>query len=129
MNRCVNQDRRGIAAIAMIVLLLIVDLIVVGMVLSGARDQDLTVRRVETVQAFYAAEGGMNMAIRELMENSDEDGDGTIGSISDDGDDGNNPDLGRAAVCVTLVTDAGQTTLTSRGESGEAHREIEAVLE
>jgi hypothetical protein len=128
MRRSTPSARRGIAAVVMVLLLLIVDVIVLGVVLGGAREHDLTARRLETVQAFYAAEGGMNMAIRELMENTDEDGDGGIGSVSDDGDDGNNPELGSATVYVTLATDAGQTTLTSQGESGEARREIEADL-
>ena len=34
------------------------------------------------MQAFYAAEAGMNMAIREMMVGRDEDGDGVIGAVS-----------------------------------------------
>ncbi len=113
----------------MVVMLLLINIIILSIVLGGSRDHLLTQRRVETVQAFYAAEGGMNMAIRELLENSDEDGDGTIGSVSDDGNDGNNPDLGSASLRVTLEADSGQTTLTSQGESGDTHRAVKAVLE
>ena len=112
-----------------IVLLLVVELIIVGMVLGGARDQSLTMRRCETIRAFYAAEAGMNMAIRELMENSDEDGDGGIGTISDDDDPSNDPEMEGASVYVQAVPGAGQTTLESRGVSGEARRLLEAVLE
>jgi type II secretory pathway component PulK len=126
---CSSRTRRGAAAVATIILLMLMNLIIVGMIIGGARESDLTVRRLETVQAFYAAEGGMNMAIRELMENSDEDGDGTVGSISDDADDGNNPTLGSATLVVTLTEDAGETTLVSKGAAGEARREMEAKLE
>ncbi len=74
--------RRAMAAVAMVALLVTVDLIIVVMVIGGGRDHDLTVRRVETIRAFYAAEGGMNMAIREEMQNADEDGDAVVGTIS-----------------------------------------------
>ena len=89
------------AVIGVIVFLLVVGVIIVGMVLGGARDQDLTVRRLETVQAFYAAEAGMNMAIRELMVAVDEDADGAIGTISDDSNDGTDPTIGTGRVVVT----------------------------
>jgi hypothetical protein len=113
----------------MVVLLLIVDVIVLGVVLGGAREHDLTSRRLETVQAFYAAEGGMNMAIRELMEDSDEDGDGTVGTISDDGDDGNDPHIGSAQTAVGIADEGAQTTLHGLGRSGAALRRIELTVE
>ncbi len=96
----VRSPRRGMALIGVIVFLLVVGVIIVGMVLGGARDQDLTVRRLETVRAFYAAEGGMNMAIREVMVSVDEDADGAIGTISDDSDNGTDPAFGTGQVVV-----------------------------
>ena len=54
-----HPARRGVAAVAMIIVLLILNLVIVGMVLGACRDQDISVRRLETVQAFYAAEAGM----------------------------------------------------------------------
>jgi hypothetical protein len=112
-----------------VVLLLIANLVVIGAVLGGSRDHDLTIRRIETVQAFYAAEGGMNMAIRELMQGSDEDGDGTVGSISDDGNDANDPALGQARVVVTKTVNADDSTLESAGRAGAARRSVEALVE
>ena len=123
------SNRRGTVAISMILALVIVDLIIVGIVVGGARDHDLTVRRIETINAFYAAEAGMNMAIRELMMNADEDGDGAIGTISDDGNAANDPAVGQAQVLVTSVVVGSQTTLTSQGRAGEARREIVTVVE
>lgn len=128
MRRSSRPVRRGVAAIVMIVLLLVVDLIALGMVLGGARDQDLTVRRLETVQAFYAAEAGMNMAVREIMLDADEDGDGTTGGISDDDDDANDPGFGAARVRVTRSPDAGGTLLTSEGRAGQSDRKLEATF-
>ena len=135
-----RTDRhRGIAAIVMVMVLLIIDVIIVGMVLSGARHHELTIGRMDTIQAFYAAEAGANMAIRELQVDDDEDGDadpsnpipdgvGTI-SFDDPVDDANDPSFGSAQVVVTAVIAGSTTTLTSEGRSGTARRTIEAVLE
>jgi Tfp pilus assembly protein PilX len=73
--------RRGAVAVAAVILMVLVNLIIVGMVLVGARHQDATVNRVETTRAFYAAEAVMHMALRELSEDADFDGDGTVGRI------------------------------------------------
>jgi len=116
----------------MVVILLMVDLIVIGFVLGLGRDHNLTVHRMQTLEAMYAAEAGVNMSIREMMYDVDEDGDGTAGTISDDGDDGTDPAVGNARFVVTAAADtpaAGQTTFTASGRSGEARREMEAVLE
>ena len=125
-------DRTGAVAVALIVVLITVDLIIVGMVLSGGREHDLTVKRVETVQAFFAAEAGMNMSIKEMMEGTDYDTDGMIGTISDDSDDLTDPDIGNAKVFVFATTSTpkpGQTTLTSRGRAGDARRDMQSVIE
>jgi hypothetical protein len=123
--------RRAIVAVAMIIILLLINLIIVGMVVSQARDHDLTVRRQQTVEAFYAAEAGVNMSIRELMVPGDEDGDGVTGTISYENNPGpydpdNDPILGNAQFYV-LGTDP-VTTLTSEGRSGEARRTMTAEL-
>lgn len=126
---CAHRHRRGIAAVVTVVLVILLNLMVVGLVLSLGREQDITVRRVETVQAFYAAEGGVNMAIRELMLDVDEDADGAVGTISDDGVPANDPTLGLARLRVTATVGVGQTTLESVGTAGAATRRLEAVLE
>src|SRR5688572_16929470 len=109
--------RRGTAVVAVIVSMLIMAIVVVGTVLGTARDQDLTVRRLETVRAFYAAEAGANMAIREIILNVDADADGVIGTISDDGNSANDPTMSSAQVVVTRTVSGPQTILTSRGRS------------
>ena len=127
-----NAPRRAMVAVAMIVVLLTLDLIIVGFVVSAGRDHALTIRRLETVEAAYAAEAGVNMSIRELMLPADDDSDGTIGTISDDGDNGNDPTLGNAQFRVTIEVDVpvvGQSTLTSQGRSGGALRKMTAVVE
>jgi hypothetical protein len=67
-----------------------------------------------------------------MMYDADQDGDGTIGTISDDSDDGTDPSVGNAQFVVTADADtpvAGQTTLTSAGRSGEARRQMKTILE
>jgi hypothetical protein len=111
----------------MVVILLVVDLIIVGFVLGIGRDHNLTVHRMQTLEAMYAAEAGVNMSIREMMYVA-----GAIGTISDDSDDGTDPGVGNARFVVTAAADtpvAGQTTLTSAGRSGEARRTIDSILE
>ncbi len=113
----------------MLMVLILINLAVISMVISVARDHLLTVRRMETIQAFYAAEGGMNMAIRELMINFDGDGDTGIGTISDDGNSANDPTVGSAQLEVTASTAGSVTTLTGQGRSGNARRFATALLD
>ena len=128
MNRPgTKAGRRGVAVVVVLVLLLVVGLIIIGMVQSGARDQDLTVVRLQTVHAFYAAEAGMNMAVREMTVATDEAGDGGIGTISDDSNDGTDPAIGGGQVVVTASGAPFQITLTSTGQSGRARRKIDAL--
>ena len=121
--------RRGTAAVAVVIALVLLQLAVAGMVLGGARDHDLSARRLDTVRAFYAAEAGTNMAARELMSNTDADGDGTIGSISNDSNLTNDPQLGIARVYVTKTVVGTVTTITSRGRSGDSTRQVRITLE
>jgi hypothetical protein len=121
--------RRGIAAVAVIVILMIVDLVVVGVVLSGSRGHDVTVQRLETVRAYYAAEAGMHMAMRELMLQDNLDDDCAVGTISNDGIDANDPALGTASFMVTATPSGSQYTVRSYGRSGDARREMTALLD
>lgn len=121
-------SRRGTIMVVVLVMLLIVELIVVSIVIGGARDHDLTLRRMQSVESFYASEAGINMAIREIIEGADEDGDTKIGGISDDGNAANDPTLGNAQVFVIAVTVGADTTLTSEGRSGETKRTARAIV-
>ncbi len=126
------RHRRGVAVAATVATLIVVELILVGLIITLARDHDLTVKRMDTLQSFYAAEAGMNMAMRELIEDADEDSDGTIGTISDDSNDANDPDVGEGQCVVTAQADTpvvGQTTITCTGRAGDARREISGVIE
>lgn len=124
-----SRCRRAAAGIASIVILVFLQLAVVGSVVLGARDQDTTVQRLDTLRSFYAAEAGMNMAIREMINNSDEDGDGTIGSISNDGNPSNDPMLATARVHAVKTISGSTSILTSRGRAGIARRQLTSTIE
>ena len=126
MTVTIRHPRRGLALVVAVAVLIIINLIVVGIVMGGARDHELTVRRMDTIRSFYAAEAGMNMAIREMMNSADEDLDGGTGTISDDGNPSNDPSLGPAQFFVTS-TSGSQTTLTSEGRSGNPRRAMESI--
>ena len=102
MRRIPNH--RGAAVVVVIGVLIIMDLIIVGVVISNSRSHDLTARGVHTVQAFYASEAGINMGIRELILNEDQDGDCAVGSVSHDGAAGTDISVGDARFMVTAST-------------------------
>ncbi len=76
-----NASRRGTVVVAVIVALVVLQILVYAVAVTGARDQDLTVRRLEAARSCYAAEAVANMSMREIGRNVDEDGNGTIGTV------------------------------------------------
>jgi Tfp pilus assembly protein PilX len=123
-----RHNQRGSALITVLVIVMVLGFTVVGIVGVGARNQLLSVHRISTARAFYAAEAGMNMAMRELVLGQDDDGDGTIGGISDDANAANNPAIGGGRVYVSVDSTGGRYILVSHGTSGSSRRRIEVEL-
>lgn len=124
-----SKRRRGTVIVAMLIVLIVLQIAVYGMVTMGARDHELTVARVAGVRAYFAAEAGANMALREWMTQTDHDGDGGVGTISDDGLGANDPQVGGASVSVTTSADeSGQIVLLVRARSGNAARRLELTV-
>ena len=98
----------------MVIVLIIAGIAVVSLVVGGARDQDLSVARVNAVQAFFASEAGMSMAVREMIENTDFDEDGSVGSIASTAE--TTASLHGALVDVTVTPSGSNLVLTSLGE-------------
>lgn len=133
-DRCVRwcrsgSARRGVAMVGVVLLLIVLQLSIAAMVTAGARRQNQTARTVETWRAFYAAEAGINMAMRELAVQADEDGDGGIATISDDGDRATDPSLGPARFFVVRDDLMQPERLVSTGRSGRATRRHEVTFE
>lgn len=116
----------GVTLVAAMVL---AQAVVVVSVVGGGMHHDLTLQRIDTQRAFYMAEAGAAMALREAWLNTDEDGDGTIGGISNDGDPSNDPTLGGASVSVEAGEDSGTLRLVATGRAAEARRRVEVRVE
>lgn len=54
----------------------------VAVAISGRREQDLTMRRMESMRAAYAEESAAQIAVRELINQQDDDGDGIVGEVA-----------------------------------------------
>lgn len=126
-KRRTTSERRGVASIALVIVLVIAEFAILALVLGGSRDQDLTVARVSAVQAFYAAEAGMNMAMREVISGEDFDGDGTVGGITSTS--ATQTALHGASISVASSTVGSDITLTSRSEHILARQLFETKLE
>lgn len=117
--------RRGSAVIAVILVLVIVQFAVIGVVLASSRDQDASLNRLSAAQSLYAAEGVANMALREIGLNSDEDGDGGIGSISASAAHADPTIGGATAHAVVTPGSDGASTVQIIGAANAAHRTIQ----
>ncbi|MDX2115857.1 MAG: hypothetical protein SFZ24_09615 [Planctomycetota bacterium] len=117
-------ERRGSAAGAILILLAITQMVIAGMVLGGGREQDLSLQRVQTTRAFYAAEAGAALAYRELALNTDVDADGGIGSISADMNEASDPALGVARLVATRTEADGVVRITVTGRADRTERRV-----
>src|ERR1043165_4605546 len=113
-----SSNRRGAGGIAIVIALVMLQLLIVGAIVAESRDQNMTKIRLDTTRAFYAAEAGDNMAVRECLTGIDEDHDGSIGTISSDGNANNDPALGQARLTVDRALVGGLTQLAARGRAG-----------
>lgn len=115
--------RRGSVGLSMLLVMLLLDLIVVGAVVVGARGLDLGRERIDGARAQYAADAAANIAMREVYTNTDDDGDGGIGTLSNDADTNDDPSLGPARFNATRSAGS-PATITALGRSGTAQRTV-----
>ncbi len=120
--------RRGSVLAAVVVLLLILEIAIASLLMSSTNEQSVGVDRLDTVRAFYAAEAGTQMALREIMLNRDEDGDGAVGGVSNDGDQATDPHFGNSSVHVAATPVAGATVVKSYGACAAALRVMQATV-
>jgi hypothetical protein len=121
--------RRGAGGIAAVIMLVFVQLLIVGAILTGTRDSSMSKVRLDTTQAFYATESGMNMSVREVIRNVDEDLDGGVGTISNDGNANNDPTLLGARFAVEGAVAGTDRTFTSNGRAGLARRKSSTIVD
>jgi hypothetical protein len=93
---------RGVALVAFVAAMLVIGTLALWLFqVTAATSQGASGHFLST-GAFYAAESGVELALRETVHSppTDIDSDGTIGTISDNGDAGDDPALGTGAVYV-----------------------------
>lgn len=117
--------RRGVVSVAVLILLGVLMLVVAGVVMAGGRDHEVAGLELQGERARYAADAAAHMAVKELFDNIDRDGDGGIGTISADGNTVNDPTLGATRLWATAVTAGSETTVTARGENAAARRAVQ----
>jgi Tfp pilus assembly protein PilX len=93
--------RRGAAVLSFVVALLVIGTLVLWLFQLTAVSSMATLGHYYSTGAFYAAESGVELALRELGQANDIDSDGTIGTISDNGNDADDPSLVTGAVHVS----------------------------
>lgn len=107
-----HNQQRGMIAVALIIALIILQVAIVGVLVSGTRDQINTRTRLEAIRVRYAALGASQMALREIYLGTDIDGDGGIGSVSNDGNSANDPIINGVGITVARSVSGGSTILT-----------------
>ena len=125
-NRMTTRPHQeGSVLIASLIMLLVLSVFaVIGSSLTAGGYDAYSLNAVST-QALYAADSGVEMGLMEYASNCDVDGDGTIGGISDDGDDGTDPLIGGASLSVTFV----DSVFTAAAEKGRTRRVVEVTIE
>lgn len=98
--------RRGVAVVSFIAALLIIGTLVLWLFQLTATTATSTLSHFYSTGAFYASESGIELALRELTASpaTDIDSDGTIGTISDNGNDNDDPALATGRVVVERVS-------------------------
>lgn len=113
----VADARRGMAIVAVVVMIAIIHITVMGAVTRGGAEADILALRIETVRAFFAADSGVIIWLRE----------DAAGSTPDSGE---SVSIGSQKVLWVDSPEAGETgTLVVEGQSGRARRRLSVELE
>jgi len=101
-----HNRRRGVAIVGFVAALLIIGTFSLWLFQLTATTATSSLSHYFSTGAFYAAESGLEMALRELGQSPpfDYDSDGTIGTISDNGIPSDDPTLYSGAVFVQKVS-------------------------
>ena len=116
------------ALVLVLLLLLILATTSITYVALVGAGEDASIHQWRSLQALYAAEAGVEMAMQELAQSQDLDSDGNIGGVSDDGNTANNPAVGLGTVEVNY-TDGASPLITATGRAGPAERVVRITLQ
>ncbi len=98
-----SSRRPGVAILAFVVALLVIGTFALWLFQLTAATATSALTHYYSTGIFYAAESGLELSLRELTQDGDIDSDGTIGTISDNGNDADDPALAGGSVWVTEV--------------------------
>lgn len=103
MSNPLRSDRRGAALVAFVTALMVIGTMTLTVLQMTAVGSHSHLAHYRSNGAFYAAESGIEMAIREMNQGSDIDSDGTIGSISNNGNAADDPTLASGSFNVSIA--------------------------
>ena len=98
-----TERRRGAALVAFVAALLVIGSIVLWVLQATATSATSALAHFQSTGAMYAAESGVEMAVRELLT-GDNDSDGAAGTISNNGNPADDPTLATGAFYVEQVS-------------------------
>ncbi len=100
-----STRRRGIAIISFVMAMLVIGSFALWLFQLTASTSTSSLGHYFSTGAFYAAESALEMAVREMSETppNDFDSDGTIGTISDNGNAADDPALVSGAGFVQQI--------------------------
>ena len=104
MSKRILSGRRGAALIAFVTALMVIGTLTLTVLQMTAIGSYSHLAHYRSNGAFYAAESGIEMSLRELNQSSDIDSDGTIGSISNNGNAADDPTLTSGSFSVSAAT-------------------------
>ena len=110
-----RHRRPAVAVLSFVVALLVIGTIVLMTVQLTSVGAIGYLGHYDSTGAFYAAESGIEMALKELSDGNDNDTDGTIGSISDNGNAGDDPSTATGSFSVQSVAGTYSATGSRRG--------------
>ena len=101
MNR-IPAIRRAAALVAFVTALMVIGTMTLTVLQMTAVGSHSHLAHYRANGAFYAAESGIEMAIREVNQGSDIDSDGSVGSISNNGNAADDPTLASGSFSVSV---------------------------
>ena len=120
---------KGSALIMVVLLMMVLTAYGTKFFSHSALDNETILLGYQSNRAFFAAETAIQMAYKELVDNNDNDSDGTIGTISNDGNSTNDPSIGPARYTVSSSVSGPTTTLSAAGRDSSANRTVEVDVQ
>lgn len=118
VRRGARRMRRGAGVAVVVVMMAVLNIAVLGSVAASAGESHLGAMRIETIRAFYAAESGAVVAVRQSLAGAEMPEAGSV------------VDLGGASVRFVEVPAAGAAgDIVVLGQSGFGTRRVRITLE